>query len=87
MDSPVSAEVTDPDVLVARVISDGANLGLVLYPGRAGETAAEQTTRIERLQVGRDYTVEGALPARFSTDVSGSATLNARLNGRTPVSA
>jgi hypothetical protein len=85
LEGPVLAEAIYPDVLVARAFSDGENLDLVLYPGRPDEGAGTQTIRLERLKSGRDYSVAGASPGRFTADPDGTAHLDVALVGRTPV--
>lgn len=79
---PFLTGVEYPDVLVARAWSDGANLDLVLYPGRE---AARREIVIERLQPGRSYDVQGAQTPRVVADGHGSARLDVHLTGRTAV--
>ena len=69
-----------PDVLVAKAFSQGENLELVLYNGRA---PGPQPLGLARLQPGREYVVSGALSARFTADQAGCATISPVLDGRT----
>ena len=73
------AEAAYPDVLVARAVSDGEALELVLRPGGA---AGRTTIALERLVPGRDYGVDGALAGTVSADDSGRALLDIDLAGR-----
>jgi hypothetical protein len=47
---PIVAEVAYPDVLVARAVTDGTNLDVVLRPGNGGGRTA---IAVERLKPGR----------------------------------
>lgn len=79
---PVLTDCAYPDVLVARAMSDGDDLHLVVYHGvRPGP----QTIRIERLQPGRSYAVQGAKPASFVASADATMSLEVDLNGRTEV--
>ncbi|MCB1746492.1 MAG: hypothetical protein KDK06_04905 [Gammaproteobacteria bacterium] len=77
---PRLAEATYPEVLVARAVSDGEDLELVLYPGRASGT---QTLGFDRLQPGRRYRVEGIAEGDLAADAQGRAHLDIALEGRT----
>jgi hypothetical protein len=79
---PVLTEASYPDVLVARAFSDGEDLDLVLYNGRA---PGRQRIGLERLSPGRSYVVRGAEPSSFTADARGAASIEVRLDGRTPV--
>jgi MFS family permease len=81
---PLLTGVAYPEVLVARAISDGSNLQLVLYPG--GSSMHTQL-HIERLQPGSTYRVEvsGAPQPQVQADDAGSATVEIELRGRTLV--
>jgi hypothetical protein len=82
MDGPVLADCAYPDVLVARAVSDGSDLRLVLRPGNG---AARQALRIDRLRPGRAYDVAGAVDGALTADASGSAFVDVVLDGRTEV--
>jgi hypothetical protein len=79
---PVLAGVAYPDVLVARAVTDGEALDLVLRPG-AGPVRT--VLLIERLVPHREYVVTGA--ARSSTIASpdGTAVIEVDLGGRQEV--
>ena len=79
---PVLSDCAYPDVLVARAISDGQDLDLVLYNGGAPGT---QRLKIERLQPSTRYRLEGALMAQVSSAGDGSLSLDVPLDGRTPL--
>ncbi|HEX8605333.1 MAG TPA: hypothetical protein VF774_21995 [Pseudoduganella sp.] len=72
-----------PDVLVAKAFSDGRNLELVMYPGRA---PGPQRIGIERLAPHGEYTVQGAEGVTaLRADADGKASLVVHLEGRTAV--
>lgn len=81
-DGPVLDEAAYPDVLVARAVSDGAALDLVLVPG-AGPVRT--TLRLAQLRPGTSYDVEGAGTRRLVADGAGRAELGLDLGGRTAV--
>jgi len=76
---PLLTECRYPNVLVARAMSEGDDLDLVLYNGL--ETGTE-TIGIERLKPEQEYMVEGT-DIHFASDSSGKANLNIHLDGRT----
>lgn len=78
---PLLVECRYPEVLVARAMSDGDDLDLVLYNGAQPE---KQTLGFERLQPGRKYEVKGTADS-FRSDEQGHAWLDVHLNGRTQV--
>jgi hypothetical protein len=71
-----------PEVLVARAISDGAALDLVLRPG-AG--ALRTTLEIDRLTPGGDYGLAGAVADRINADSRGTARFEVDLGDRLAV--
>jgi hypothetical protein len=71
-----------PEVLVARAVTDGVGLDLVLRPG-AGPV--HTTLRLDRLRPHGRYTVHGAGPDMVVADAAGQATLTVDLGGRTQV--
>jgi hypothetical protein len=79
---PVLEGASYPEVLVARAVSDGAGLDLVLHPGRG---AGQQTLGLARLRPGACYVVSGAAPETFTARPDGTAELTVRLEGRTAV--
>lgn len=79
---PILAECAYPDVLVARAISDGQDLDLVLYHGKA---VGPQRIRIERLRPLASYRLEGALTTQLRSAGDGSLELDVPLDGRTPL--
>ncbi|HKY89463.1 MAG TPA: hypothetical protein VJM11_00425 [Nevskiaceae bacterium] len=80
---PILADAAYPDVLVARAISRGEDLDLLLHPGRAA--GHEHALVVERLQPGRRYRVGGARAASESADAQGRLRLHVRLDGPTAV--
>lgn len=80
---PILSEASYPDVLVARAVSDGEDLQLLLHPGRAPEIA--QTLSIERLQPHRRYRLDGAVESEAAADVTGRLRLQVQLCGPTVV--
>ena len=79
---PILTDCAYPDVLVARAMSDGRDLHLVLYDGGRPGTRA---IKIERLAPGASYRVTGATPASFVAPREGTIVLDVALNGRTEV--
>ncbi|MFL6089125.1 MAG: hypothetical protein ACJ71Z_03185 [Aeromicrobium sp.] len=79
---PVLAEASYPDVLVAKAVSYGADLELVLRPGN-GPVRAD--LRLERLVPHRTYRVTGAEPAELIASAFGDARLTVTLGDRTVV--
>ena len=81
LQGPLLDAASYPDVLVAKAVSDGQDLALVLYPGR---DAGRQTLGLARLVPGAAYRVAGrATPQRFNADSDGRATLEVEIDGRT----
>lgn len=74
---PLLAEARYPDVLVARAVSDGRDLELVL----AG--VGRQRLGLARLEPGAAYTVAGRPDLAFRADDVGTAALDIELSGRT----
>jgi hypothetical protein len=79
---PILDEVAYPDVLVARAISNGDDLHLVLRPGRESST---EVLQLARLQPARRYRVSGAITDAIIADADGRAELSVVLNGRSEV--
>ena len=79
---PVLEDAAYPQVLVARAVSDGEGLDLVVYPGRDD---GPQTIGLARLRPGADYTVSGATTDRIVASATGTADLTVMLRGRTAV--
>jgi hypothetical protein len=79
---PYLTGVDYPAVLVARAWSNGADLDLVMYPGK---DPGPQTLTIERLAPGARYDVSGALSQQIEADARGSVRLTVHIDGRTPV--
>lgn len=79
---PLLDSVAFPDVLVAKCHSpDGANLELVLYPGKE---AGKFQLGFKRLAPGITYTLEGdAAMSTVEADKDGSGTVDVQLDGRT----
>ncbi|MGE0386608.1 MAG: hypothetical protein AB7Q97_17920 [Gammaproteobacteria bacterium] len=79
---PILADAPWPGVRVARAVSDGEDLTLVLRPGRE---PGPQTLQFERLQPGRRYTVTGADTSTLTGDAAGRAALAVELRDRTEI--
>jgi hypothetical protein len=76
---PVLAEAAYPDVLVAKAVTDGHALDLVLRPGDA---PVRTRVRVERLVPHGEYTVQGACADRLTASAAGDAVLEVDLGGR-----
>lgn len=81
-EGPVLDEAAYPDVLVARAVSDGAALDLVLVPG---EGALRTRITLAQLRPGASYDVRGARTSTMVADREGRAALEVDLGGRTEV--
>ncbi|HUS22604.1 MAG TPA: hypothetical protein VMZ66_11415, partial [Aeromicrobium sp.] len=79
---PVLAEADYPDVLVARAVTDGSGLDLVLRPGNG---AVRARLGLASLSPGRTYDVRGAVEAEVVASASGEAELHVDLGGRREV--
>jgi hypothetical protein len=77
---PILTEAKYPEVLVARAVSNGDDLDLVLYPGAK---PGSQEIRIERLRPGAKYTTHNGSENAFAADHNGAASLSVELQGRT----
>jgi hypothetical protein len=78
---PFLSSAKYPDVLVAKALSHGDDLELVLHPGGA---PGSQTIGIERLRPGAEYAIDGS-GQRLHADESGAASIDVELRGRTPL--
>ncbi len=76
---PVLADVAYPDVQVARAVTDGAALDLVL---RAGGEPVRTDLRIERLVPHRTYAVAGARDSEITASADGDALITIDLGDR-----
>ncbi|MEZ0578464.1 hypothetical protein [Nocardioides sp. MH1] len=76
---PVLAEAAYPDVLVARAVTDGRALDLVLRPGAR---PLRTVVRVGRLEPGRAYDVSGAALPTLTADAEGTADIEIDLGGR-----
>ena len=76
---PVLADAAYPDVLVARAVSDGNDLALILRPGN-GHTRT--TIAVERLRPHRTYHTRGARDPAVTADPTGRALIEIDLNDR-----
>lgn len=76
---PRLTDVAYPDVLVARAVTDGEALDLVLRPGAGPKRVS---LGFERLCPGRRYRIIGADAQVFVADLLGHASVTAQLNDR-----
>ncbi|WP_183093134.1 linalool dehydratase/isomerase domain-containing protein [Nocardioides stalactiti] len=79
---PRLAEAAYPDVLVAKAVTDGRALDLVLRPGAS---ARRTVVRVDRLVPGHTYDVHGALLPTCTAGADGTADLEIDLDGRLEV--
>jgi hypothetical protein len=79
---PILDECAYPEVLVARAVSDGRDLRLVLRPGGS---PGRRTIGIGRLLPSQRYRVSGATPTEIVADAAGRATLDVELADRVVV--
>jgi linalool dehydratase/isomerase-like protein len=79
---PILSDAAYPDVLVARAVTDGTALDLVLRPGT---TKARQRLQITRLRPNATYTVSGAVDRTLTADPAGSAFIDVDLTGRVEI--
>jgi hypothetical protein len=79
---PILSEAAYPDVLVARAVTDGTALDLVLRPG---DGPKRTTLRIERLEPNREYAVSGSLASTVVASPTGTADVDVDLGGRLEV--
>ena len=79
---PILTECEYPRVLVARAVSDGVGLDLVLYNGN---DAGIETIKLERLMPNTCYQVTGAIQTEVESGPHGTANLQVHLDGRTQV--
>ena len=79
---PILADATYPDVLVARAVTDGTALDLVLRPGA---TKARQRLQIRRLRPNAAYAVSGAVDRTLTANPGGSAFIDVDLTDRTHI--
>lgn len=76
---PLLDEVPYPEVLVARAVTDGEALDVVLRPGGEG---GRFTISLSRLRPGHAYRVSGALQHVVEADAEGRAELEVDVPGR-----
>jgi len=79
---PVLDKASYPEVLVARAISDGDGLDLVLHPGRGD---GPRTLGLARLRPDARYGVSGGDVDMITAGADGTAQLSVTLRGRTAV--
>ena len=80
---PILSEARYPEVLVARAVSDGAGLDLVLF---GTPDNASHELGFERLRPGTAYTAAERQGLRFTADSAGRARVSVDLSGRTVLS-
>ena len=76
---PLLQNANYPDVLVARAVSDGSDLSLVLYPG---VRSSLQTLELSQLKAEQVYVDEIHPEIEFRADKEGRAKIEIDLNGR-----
>ena len=76
---PVLAQAAYPDVLVARAVTDGRALDLVLRPGNDG---GRTTLGVERLAPRHTYAVIGGVDETVTADDDGCAVVTVDLDDR-----
>lgn len=81
-DGPVLEQAAYPDVLVAKAVSDGAALDLVLAPG---EAPVRTRLTLAQLRPGASYDVRGAREPSVVADGEGRAVVDVDLGGRIEV--
>jgi hypothetical protein len=79
---PRLSEASYPDTLVARAVSDGDDLELVLYPGNGAKI---QGLGLDQLVPGRTYNTQGTIDSQVIADALGRATIAVNLTERTAV--
>jgi hypothetical protein len=79
---PRLAQAAYPEVLVARAVTDGTALDLVLRPG---EGPLRTTLAVDRLRPGTRYAVDGAGSGTVVADATGRALVEIDLGGRCEV--
>ncbi|HDR9503693.1 TPA: hypothetical protein QDC06_007043 [Burkholderia cepacia] len=82
LDGPILTDCVYPRVLVAKAVSDGVGLDLVLYNG---QEAGTESITLERLMPGTRYQVTGAIQSEFDSGPLGVASLKVCIDGRTEV--
>ncbi|OZG31202.1 hypothetical protein BH683_000120 [Williamsia sp. 1138] len=78
---PILAEAAYPEVLVARAVTDGRRLDLVLRPGTTGRSLTE--LGIHRLVPHMTYAVTGASESHITANAQGAAHIWIHLSNRT----
>lgn len=79
---PRLAEAAYPDVLVARAVTDGTALDLVLRPG---DGPVRTTLSVDRLRPGTAYRVDGTCQTLITADAQGRALVEVDLGDRREV--
>ena len=81
-DGPRLAELPHPNALVAKAVSDGSALDVVLRPGLTGGRVA---LRFDQLRPRAGYVVHGAQEHEVVADETGHAQVSVDLQDRTPI--
>lgn len=76
---PILSDAAYPDVLVAKAVTDGTSLDLVLRPG---DGPRRVRLGLRRLIPERSYQVTGAIEAAVIADAGGTAVIEVDLGGR-----
>lgn len=78
-DGPIIDELSYPDVLPARAVSDGRALDAVLYPG---DKPGRFSIGLANLLPNKNYRLEACVDEHVTADASGNAYINVELDGR-----
>jgi hypothetical protein len=81
-EGPRLADAPHPEVLVAKAISDGNGLDVVLFPGDKGHRAG---LCFDQLRPGRQYVAHGAINPHVTADAAGTAQVAVDVTGRTTI--
>ena len=76
---PKLSEVSYPEILPAKAVSDGQAFEAVLYPGAQG---GQYSLGFSDLAPNRDYRCDGCVESSARSDDEGKLTVNVALNGR-----
>lgn len=81
-DGPRLVDAPHPDVLVAKAVTDGHGLDLVIHPGRTDQRVGLD---LDRLRPNQRYLAHGAVEALLEADVNGTARVIVDVAARTHI--